>query len=89
MSGRQQWVYHVERPQFPPDFAERIERFREAGGFTSRALARSLRVNVRVLRRWRSGTMPDPGHLIALFNLAAEMGLLHLLLPAAGQRGQE
>ena len=38
-----------------------------------------------MLRRWRKGTQPDPGHLVALFNLAAEMRLLHILLPAAGE----
>ena len=32
--------------------------------------------------RWKKGTKPDPGHLFSLFNLAAEMGLLHILLPA-------
>ena len=27
----------------------------------------------------------DGGHLISLFNLAAERGLLHLLLPSVGE----
>ena len=56
----------------------------EAADLSSRGLARLLRVDNRMLRRWRKGTRPDPGHLIALFNLAAEMGLLHILLPAVG-----
>ena len=86
MGRRQQWVYRVEPSQFPPDFPERLERFMKAGGFTSLGLARRLRVNNRMLRRWRRGTKPDPGHLVNLFNLAIEVGLLHLLLPAAGER---
>ncbi len=53
---------------------------------SSRSLARILRVDNRMLRRWRKGTTPDPGHLIALFDLAARMGLLHILLPSAGAR---
>ncbi len=85
MGRRQQWVYHVEPSRFPPDFPERLERFREAGGFSSRALARRLRVDNRMLRRWRRGAQPDPGQLVALFNLAAEMGILHILLPAVGE----
>ena len=86
MGRRQQWVYRVEPSQFPLDFPERLERFMTAGGFTSGGLARRLRVNNRMLRRWRRGTKPDPGHLVNLFSLAAEMGLLHLLLPAARER---
>ena len=57
----------------------------KAAELSSRGLARLLRVDNRMLRRWRKGTKPDPGHLVALFNLAAEMGLLHILLPAAGE----
>ena len=55
----------------------------EAAELSSRGLARLLRVDNRMLRRWRKGTQPNPGHLIDLFTLAAEMGLLHILLPAA------
>ena len=57
----------------------------EAAGLSSRGLARLLRVDNRMLRRWRKGTKPDPGHLVAVFNLAAEMGLLHILLPVVGE----
>ena len=32
--------------------------------------------------RWKARTKPDPGHHVSLFNLAVEMGLLHILLPA-------
>ena len=84
MVRRQQNVYHVEPSRFPPDFPERLERLREAAGLSWRGLARRLRVNVRCVWRWKKGTKPDPGHLISLFNLAAELGLLHILLPVVG-----
>ena len=83
MAGRRQrWVYRIEPPRFPEDFPERLELFMEVAGLSSRGLARLLRVDNRMLRRWRKGTTPDPGHLISLFDLAAGMGLLHILLPA-------
>ena len=85
MVRRQQHVYHVEPSQFPPDFPERLERFRAAAGLSWRGLARRLRVSVRCVWRWKKGTKPDPGHLFSLFDLAAEMGLLHILLPAVGK----
>ena len=85
MSRTQQCVYHVEPSRFPPDFPERLERFREASGLSWRGLARRLRVSARCVWRWKAGTKPDPGHLVALFNFAAEMGLLHILLPAVGE----
>ncbi len=37
------------------------------------------------MRRWRTGTKPDPGHLVALLNLTIELGLLHHLLPTVGE----
>ena len=83
--GRQRWVYHREPSRFPEDFPERLDRFRAAAGFSSRGLARRLRIDARMMRRWRSGTKPDPGHLVALFTIAEEMGMLHHLLPAAGE----
>ena len=69
---------------FPEDFPERLESLLRASGLTWRGLARLLKVNTRSMRRWRAGAKPDSGHLISLFNLAAGMGLLHLLLPSAG-----
>ena len=63
MVRRQRWVYRIEPSRFPPDFPERLERFMEAAELSSRGLARLLRVDNRMLRRWRKGTQPDPGHL--------------------------
>ena len=83
MGRQQQLVYHIEKSRFPSDFPERLESFRGAAGFSSRGLARRFRVDNRMLRRWRKGTQPDGGHLVTPFNLASQMGLLHILLPAA------
>ena len=87
MSRAQQCVYHVEPSQFPPEFPERLEKFVVAAGLSWRGLARRLRVSARCVWRWKAGTKPDPGHLVSLFNLAAEMELLHILLPAVGEPG--
>ena len=88
MSRTQQHVYHTEPSPFPSDFPERLERFVEAAGLSWRGLARRLHVSARCVWRWKAGTKPDSGHLVALFNLAAEMRLLHILLPAVGEPGQ-
>ena len=81
--GRQRWVYRLEPPRFPEDFPERLEMFKVASGLSWRALARELSVDIRLVKRWRNGAWPDSANLIALFSLAAKMGLLHMLLPEA------
>ena len=85
MGRQQRWVYHVEPEDFPQDFPERLEAFVEVAGLTWRGLARLLKVNARSVRRWKAGTRPGPGHLVSMFNLAADRGLLHILLPSAGE----
>ena len=81
MGRRQQHVYHVESPQFPEDFAERLDAFRLAAGLSWRELARQLQVNVRSVHRWRNGVRPDAGHLVSLLEVAARHDVLDLLLP--------
>jgi len=76
-------VYGLAPSQFPADFPVRLAAFRDAADLTWRELARLLSINVRSVHRWRAGTRPDAGHLLALLGLAAERGLLHLLLPVA------
>ena len=86
MGRRQQHLYRLEPSQLPPDFADRLNRLREAAGLSWRALARLLRVHVRSVHRWRNGAQPDAGHLFSLMELAVELDLLHHLLPMVGQR---
>ena len=85
MGRRQEGVYHVEPSRFPPDFPKRLDLFRKAAGLSWRGLARRLRVSARCVWRWKAGMPPDSGHLIRLLDMAAEMGLLHILLPSAGE----
>ena len=73
----------MEPCHFPVDFPQRLVQFKEAAGFSWRGLARELRIDVRLLKRWRNGVKPDSAHLVALFGLAARLDLLHLLLPEA------
>ena len=90
MGRQQQWVYRVEPSTFPSDFPERLDRLRAGAGYSWRGLARALRVDARMLRRWRRGTKPDSGHLAALYAFAFERGLLHcLLLSAPGVWGEQ
>ena len=56
-----------------------------ASGLSWQSLARELRIDLRLVKRWRKGATPDSGNVVALFGLAAGMGLLHLLLPEAGE----
>jgi len=79
--GHQQRVYRIEPPRFPEDFPHRLERFKDASGMSWRELARRLRIDIRLVGRWRQGTRPDSANLMALFSMAAGLGLLHLLLP--------
>ena len=85
MGSRQQYVYRTQPQEFPADFAERLDRFRQAAGFTWRGLARELRVKAETVRRWKAGSRVGSGHLVSLFALAARLGLLHHLLPEAGE----
>ena len=89
MSRRQQWVYHIEPEEFPPDFPQRLDAFRQAAGFSWRGLARRLKISARQVFRWKAGAAPGSGHLVSLFGLAAGMGLLHLLLPEMREREGE
>ncbi len=85
MGSRQRYVYRTEPQEFPEDFSERLDRFRQAAGFSWRGLARELRVNANTVGRWKGGSRVGSGHLVSLFALAARLGLLHHLLPEAGE----
>ena len=85
MGHRQLHVYHTEPSRFPPDFPERLDCLRTAAGLSWRGLARALRVEARMLRRWKTGTKPDAGHLYRLFCFALERDLLHCLMPDAAR----
>ena len=89
MGRRQQWVYHIAPEAFPSDFPKRLDAFRQAADFSWRGLARLLRVSPRLVFRWKAGAAPGSGHLVSLFVLAPRLGLLHLLLPEAGETEED
>lgn len=67
-------------------FGEALERIREASGLPWKELARRLGTNTLNLWRWRNGVRPNMEHLLALQELAAELGLDDLLPGASPRR---
>ena len=68
------------RPNFPPDFPTRLERFKEASGLSWAVLARAIYVSPRRLHYWRRGTLPDAVHFYQLLTLTEELGLREVLV---------
>ena len=74
--GVQQRVYRPVDFEFPRDFSERLESFKEASGLSWKALARLLGVRPYRLWQWRErGVAPSPAHLFLLLTIAEGMGL--------------
>ena len=64
---------------FPEDFPQRLERFRQESGLSWAELARRLGTYPHTLWRWRNaGVRPSAEHMLALLELADELGLTHL-----------
>ena len=63
---------------FPDDFPQRLVRFKEESGLSWAELARRLGTSALNLRRWKAGVRPILRHLMALLDLAEELGLDHL-----------
>ena len=78
--GRQRRIYQPVYYEFPEDFPDRLERFKEAAGLTWNALARRLGVNPYRVREWRRGTVPDSTNLFILLTLAERLGLRRILM---------
>ena len=77
-------VVHI----FPEDFAECLERLKEASGLPWSELARRLGTNALTLRRWRHGARPNALHFHALIEVAASLDLPHLLPVGNNRRHQ-
>ena len=74
--GTQRLVHRPFEFEFPPDFPERLTRFKEASGLSWRAIARMLGVSPSRLRQWRfKGVLPRADHLFLLLTIADSMGL--------------
>ena len=77
---------HGQAGAIDPDaFAGALERIKKASGLPWKELARRLGTSTLNLWRWRNGVHPNMEHLLALQELAAELGLDDLL-PAPSLR---
>ena len=64
---------------YPNDFAQSLERIKEASGLTWAELARELGTTTLNVWRWRKGVRPNAHHLLALQDLARRLDLERLL----------
>ena len=76
---RQRNDYTRTIPQFLEDFPERLERFQRESGLSWAEIARRIGIYPHTLWRWRKkGMRPSAEHMMALLDLADELGLAHL-----------
>ena len=76
---RQRIEYRRISYAFPEDFPLRLERFQQESGLSWAELARRLGTYPHTLWRWRNlGVRPSAEHMLALLDLADELGLAHL-----------
>lgn len=79
--GTQRMAHRPFEFEFPPDFGERLTRFKEASGLSWRAIARMLGVSPSRLRQWRNkGVLPSLDHFCLLLLIAERMGLREILM---------
>ena len=57
----------------PRDFAQRLERLKEASGLSWRGLARALGVDPKQLARWRKGVEPCGGAMHSIHRFASRI----------------
>ena len=75
-----QRTHHSRRTyDFPDDFPERLKRFQRESGLSWAELNRRLGTHPYTVRRWRDkGVRPSTRHMMALLDLADDLGLGHL-----------
>lgn len=78
--GRRRKTHRRVLFDFPVDFPERLERFKEESQLSWRSLARLLGVSPYRIREWRRGAVPASAHLFLLLILAERLGLLKTLM---------
>ena len=70
----------VRRNALPDDFPQALVRFKKASGMTWDEIAWLLGTTTTTLHRWRKGiSRPSYRYLLALQDLAQDLGLGHLL----------
>ena len=76
---RQRTQYKRRTYGFPDDFPERLKRFKEESGLTWAEIARRIGAHPYTVRRWVLGrARPSMGYMMALLELAEELGLRHI-----------
>ena len=76
---RQRTYYSRRTYEFPDDFPQRLERFKEESGLTWADINRHLGAHDQTTRRWRKGhARPSTPHMMALLNMAGSLGLRHI-----------
>ena len=64
---------------FPKDFPQRLVRFKEEPGLSWAELNRRLGTDPQTMKRWKKGqSRPSTRHMMALLDLADDLGLGHL-----------
>ena len=77
---RQRTYYSRRTYDFPGDFPERLDRFKQESGLSWAEINRCLGAHPQTTRRWRKGlARPSTRHMMALLALAESLGLRHLL----------
>ena len=76
---RQRIDYNRTTYRFPDDFPERLERFREESELSWAEIARLLGTYAHTVWRWKEGQgLPNVRHMMALLDLANDLGLGYL-----------
>ena len=72
------------------DFPQRLERFQRESGLSWAEIARRIGIYPHTLWRWRNkGVRPSAEHMMALLDLADELGLAHLFTGRTGPDGAQ
>ncbi len=76
---RQRIHHSRETYVFPNDFPERLKLFQEESGLSWAEIARRLGAHPYTVRRWVLGrARPNMRYMMALLELAGELGLRHI-----------
>ena len=81
---RQQMHHRRGFYEFPKDFAECVKRYIKASGLSVSERARRLGTSPVTVRRWSKGFQPTFDYLLALKDLAEDLGLSHLESDSSG-----
>ena len=76
---RQRILYRRRTYDFPNDFPDRLKRFQEESGLSWSEIARRIGTYRHTVWRWTEGQVrPNVKHMMALLELANDLGLGHI-----------